>query len=158
MSFCNHKEFFVSWEDLHRDSRQLARRQLPASQWRGIIAVSRGGMVPAAILARELGIRLVDTICVSSYDHQQQRELAIIKHAISENDGEGFLIVDDLVDTGVTARVIRELFPKARFVTLYAKPQGRELVDEYVADVEQDTWIQLPWDMQLNYVAPLAER
>ena len=58
---------------------------------------------------------------------------------------------------GVTARAIRELFPKARFITLYAKPQGRELVDEYVADVEQDTWIQLPWDMQLNYVAPLAE-
>lgn len=158
MPFSDHKEFFVSWEDLHRDSRLLARRQMPASQWKGIIAVSRGGLVPAAILARELGIRMVDTICVSSYDHQQQRELTIIKHAISENDGEGFLIVDDLVDTGVTARAIRELFPKARFVTLYAKPQGRELVDEYVADVEQETWIQLPWDMQLNYVAPIAER
>ena len=157
MAFSNHTAFFVSWEDLHRDARLLAKRQLPAAQWRGIIAVSRGGLVPAAILARELDVRLVDTICVSSYDHQQQRELSILKHAISENDGEGCLIVDDLVDTGETARVIRDLFPKARFITLYAKPQGRELVDEYIADVEQETWIQLPWDMQLNYVAPLAE-
>lgn len=155
MSFKTNKHFYVSWEELHRTARELALHQLPASQWRGIIAVSRGGLVPASILARELNIRLVDTVCISSYDHNHQRELTVLKTA--ETDGEGYLVVDDLVDTGETAKAIRDMFPKAKFVTLYAKPQGRELVDEYVADVEQDTWIQLPWDMRLDYTKPLVE-
>lgn len=155
MTFNTNKHFYVSWEELHRAARELARRQLPAAQWRGIIAVTRGGMVPACILARELNIRLVDTVCISSYDHDHQRNLTVLKTA--DTDGEGFLVVDDLVDTGETAKTIREMFPKAKFITVYAKPQGRTLVDEYVADVEQDTWIQLPWDMQLDYTKPLVE-
>lgn len=36
------KKFYVSWENLHREARRLSRRQLPASQWKGILAVSRG--------------------------------------------------------------------------------------------------------------------
>ncbi|GAA5214341.1 xanthine phosphoribosyltransferase [Corallincola platygyrae] len=156
MSFKTNKEFFVSWEEFHRATRELAHRQLPANQWKGIIAVTRGGLVPAGILARELNIRYIDTVCISSYDHDSQRELKVLKGAETP-DGEGFLVVDDLVDTGETAKAIREMFPKAKFVTVYAKPQGRPLVDEYVADVEQETWIQFPWDMQLNYIAPIAE-
>ncbi|MBP8220822.1 MAG: xanthine phosphoribosyltransferase, partial [Aeromonadaceae bacterium] len=73
------KKFYVSWDNLQREARRLARRQLPVSQWKGIIAVSRGGLVPAALMARELGIRFVDTICISSYDHANQRDLQVLK-------------------------------------------------------------------------------
>ncbi|MCM2680257.1 xanthine phosphoribosyltransferase [Echinimonas agarilytica] len=156
MGFASNKQFFVSWEELHRATRELAQRQLPASQWKGIIAVSRGGLVPACILARELNLRLVKTVCISSYtDHYEQKQLQVLHEA--DGDGEGMLVVDDLVDTGETAKAIREMYPKAKFITVYAKPKGRELVDEYVADVEQDTWIELPWDMQLNYIDPLEK-
>lgn len=156
MSFQSNKQFFVSWEEIHRATRQLAARQLPADQWKGIIAVTRGGLVPAAILARELNLRFIDTVCIASYHtHNEQSELQVLKAA--EGDGEGFLIVDDLVDTGETAKAIRQMYPKAKFVTVYAKPAGKDLVDEYVADVEQDTWIELPWDMQLNYSKPIVE-
>ncbi len=156
MTFQTNKQFFVSWEEFHRATRELARRQLPASQWKGIIAVTRGGLVPACILARELNIRLIETISIVSYtDHYEQKELKVLHQA--EGDGEGMLVVDDLVDTGETAKEIRRLYPKAKFVTVYAKPQGRDLVDEYVADVEQETWIELPWDMQLNYIEPLVK-
>lgn len=156
MGFASSKQFFVSWEELHRATRELASRQLPASQWKGIIAVSRGGLVPASILARELNLRLVETVCISSYVHnEQQKELKVLSAA--EGDGEGMLVVDDLVDTGNTAKKIRQMYPKAKFITVYAKPQGRDLVDEYVADVAQDTWIELPWDMQLNYSDPLCK-
>lgn len=159
MPFTTVKKFFVSWEEIHRSSRELARRQLPAEQWKGLIAVTRGGLVPAAILARELNIRYIETVCIASYHkHDEQSELKLLKKTTEEiGDGEGYLIVDDLVDTGETAKVIREMFPKAKFVTVYAKPQGKALVDEYVADVDQDTWIELPWDMQLNYSTPLVE-
>ena len=65
-------------------------------------------------------------------------------------DGEGWLIVDDLVDTGSTARVVRERLPKALFATIYAKPAGRPLVDTFITEVSQDTWILFPWDLALK--------
>ena len=102
------KKFYVSWDNLQREARRLARRQLPVSQWKGIIAVSRGGLVPAALMARELGIRNVETLCISSYDHNSQRELVVVKAATTAGDGEGWLVVEDLVDTGTTAKAIRE--------------------------------------------------
>ena len=151
----DHKEFYVSWEDMHRTTRHLASKVIATGKtFRGIIAVSRGGLVPAAILARELNIRLVDTICISSYDNDNQRELKIIKDVL--DDAEDILIVDDLVDTGNTAKVINEKFPNATFVTVYAKPKGKPLVDMYVTDIEQDTWIHLPWDLVMKYEDPLA--
>ncbi|WP_205312353.1 xanthine phosphoribosyltransferase [Rheinheimera maricola] len=156
MSLSTNKMFYVSWEAFHRATKELAH-QLLGHDYNAIVAVSRGGLVPAAILARELNIRVVDSICVASYEHDKQGSLSILKDA-SLADSEKLLIVDDLVDTGETARALREHFPKACFVTVYAKPQGKPLVDKYVTDIEQDTWIQLPWDMELAYSKPLAEK
>lgn len=151
------KHFFVSWEELHRDTRTLAARLMPADQWRGAIAISRGGLVPAAIIARELNIRLVDTVCVASYENKtQQNDIRLLKGV--EGDGEGMLLIDDLVDTGGTARFVRELIPKARFVTVYAKPAGLPLVDDFIEEVGQDTWINFPWDMELQRNVPLVDR
>jgi xanthine phosphoribosyltransferase len=128
---------------------------MPASQWKGIIAVSRGGLAPSSVLARELGIRHVETVCISSYDHNNQRELTVIKRP--DTDGEGFIVIDDLVDTGGTAKAIRDMFPKARFVTVYAKPLGKPLVDDFVTEVSQDTWIEQPWDMAFTFVPPVCD-
>ncbi|SDK34401.1 xanthine phosphoribosyltransferase [Ferrimonas sediminum] len=148
-------KFVITWDNMQMYSRQLAERLLPADQWKGIIAVSRGGLVPSAILARELGIRHVDTVCISSYDHNHQRDLTVVKQA--PGDGEGFIVIDDLVDTGGTAEMIRQLYPKAHFVTVCAKPAGKHLVDDYVVDIPQDTWIEQPWDMAVTFVDPLVK-
>lgn len=129
------EKYIVTWDMLQIHARKLASRLMPSEQWKGIIAVSRGGLVPGALLARELGIRHVDTVCISSYDHDNQRELKVLKRA--EGDGEGFIVIDDLVDTGGTAVAIREMYPKAHFVTIFAKPAGRPLVDDYVVDIRK---------------------
>ena len=153
------ENFFVSWEELHRDTRSLAAQLLPANQWQGVIAITRGGMVPAAIIARELDIRLVDTICIKTYDKQNQGSTELLKTVDPRfGDGSGYLLIDDLVDTGTTARAVRALVPKARFVTVYAKPEGRPEVDNFIKEVPQDTWINFPWDMELNYSSPLVDR
>ena len=154
------KTFPVSWEELHRHSKALAWRLLELGPWHGIIAVTRGGLVPAAIVARELDLRLVATLCVASYqDRGSERlksEVKVLK-AIP-GDGTGYLIIDDLVDTGHTARVIREMLPKAHFATVYAKPLGRPLVDTVVTEVSQDTWILFPWDIEPQFAPPIANR
>ena len=154
------KGFHVSWDQIHRDSRALAWRLdghgPDDGAWRGLVAVTRGGMVPAMVVSRELGIRTVDTISVKSYDYQTQAEAVILKPPDTElmGDGVGILVVDDLVDTGKTLELVREMFPRAHFATVYAKPQGREMVDTFITEVSQDTWIFFPWDMALQYVEP----
>jgi len=148
--------FAVSWEELHRHAKALAWRLVDLGPWKGLIAITRGGLVPAAVVARELEIRLIDTVCIASYDDRSQGGLNILKGV--EGDGEGWLIVDDLVDTGVTARAVRAMLPKAHLATIYAKPLGRPLVDTFITEVSQDTWILFPWDMEAQAVDPIARR
>ena len=154
------KGFHVSWDQIHRDSRALAWRldgHGPDNGiWKAVVAITRGGMAPAMIVARELDIRTVDTISVKSYEHQDQSELTVLKapDAAIIGDGSGVLIVDDLVDSGKTLELVRKLYPKAHFATVYAKPKGRAMVDTFITEVSQDTWIFFPWDMALQYVEP----
>jgi xanthine phosphoribosyltransferase len=155
------KTFPVSWDELHRHSRALAWRLIELGPWPGIIAVTRGGLVPAAIVARELDIRLVDTLCIASYGARdrgavdsERGEIKVLKSIAG--DGAGHLIVDDLVDTGHTARAVRDMLPKAHFATVYAKPAGRPLVDTFVTEVSQDTWILFPWDIEPQFAPPIA--
>ena len=150
-----HQHFTVSWAQLHRDVRELCHR-LVERDFEGIVAITRGGLIPAALIARELNVRLIDTVCIKSYDHMDQNDLDVIKGV--DHDGAGWLLVDDLVDTGRTARKVREMLPKAHFVTVYAKPEGLPLVDQYLTEVAQDCWIQFPWDMGIAYVEPLANQ
>lgn len=151
------KTYPISWDQLHRDSKALSWRLLDLDRFKGIIAITRGGLVPAAIIARELDIRLVDTISVSSYDWKDQQSDAHILKSV-DGDGDGYLLVDDLVDTGRTAKVVRDIVPKAHFATVYAKPAGRPLVDTFITEVSQDTWILFPWDTESQFVQPIAGR
>jgi xanthine phosphoribosyltransferase len=155
------KNFPVSWDQFHRDARALAWRLSSVGKFRAVVAITRGGLVPAAIVARELGIRIIDTVGIASYDYDKQGEVSVLKTVaaaiIGDDQGSDVVIVDDLVDTGKTARVVREMMPKAHFATVYAKPQGRPLVDTFVTEVSQDTWIYLPWDMGLHFTPPIGK-
>ena len=147
----------VTWGEVHRDTRLLVRRLLAKGPWKGIVALTRGGLVPAAIVAREMDIRVVETLCIASYDETRQGAVQVLKAPTAAGDGAGWLLIDDLVDTGATAREARRVLPHAHFATLYAKPQARALVDTYVAEVAQETWIYFPWDTDVGYAAPLVK-
>ncbi len=156
------KSFPVSWDQFHRDARALAWRLSGAGPFEAVVAVTRGGLVPAAVVARELGIRVVETVCVASYDYDKQGQISVLKPVaasfLGKDGGARVLIVDDLVDTGATAKVVREMLPKAHFATVYAKPAGRPMVDTFITEVSQDTWIYLPWDMGLQFTPPIGEK
>jgi xanthine phosphoribosyltransferase len=159
--------YAVSWDQLHRDARALAWRLMDKRPLAGIVAITRGGLIPAAIIARELDVRLVESVSIVSYaaggggtliEESRGGEPVVIKPPAAAGDGTGFLIVDDLVDTGATARAVRALLPRAHFATVYAKPAGREAVDTFITEVSQDTWILFPWDTEPQFVAPLVKR
>lgn len=161
MNQSSQKNFPVSWDQFHRDSRALAWRLNSEGPFEAVVAIARGGLVPAAIVARELNIRKVESVAIKSYDHQNQGGIVVLKPMSQEildiaKNGGKVLIVDDLVDTGATARVVREMLPGAHFATVYAKPKGREMVDTFITEVSQDTWIFFPWDLDVAYVAPIS--
>ncbi|MBN9508696.1 MAG: xanthine phosphoribosyltransferase [Alphaproteobacteria bacterium] len=150
--------YTVTWDQLHRDARALAWRLMALRPLRGIVAVTRGGLIPAAIIARELEVRLVESVSVVTYDEENRGQPVVTKPPTAAGDGEGFLIIDDLVDTGTTARVVRGLLPRAHFACVYAKPAGKVMVDSFVTEVSQDTWIMFPWDTEPQFAVPLARR
>ena len=154
------KAFHVSWDQFHRDAKALSWR-LMDKDWKAMIAITRGGLVPAAIIARELDVRLIETFCVASYKDKAQGGMNIIKSfgsaiedIITQGDEDKILIIDDLVDTGNTGKLMQELLPKAHLATVYAKPEGRKIVDSYMTEVSQDTWIHFPWDLSLQFSQP----
>ncbi len=162
MSDGREKAFPVSWDQFHRDARALAWRLASSGPFEAIVAVTRGGLVPAAIIARELELRIIETVCIASYhDYKNQGGLQVLKTIAAEvsksGGGAKILVIDDLVDTGATAKVVREMLPKAHFATVYAKPLGRPLVDTFITEVSQDTWIYFPWDMGLAFQPPIAK-
>jgi xanthine phosphoribosyltransferase len=155
------KIFPVSWDQFHRDSRALAWRLHAAGPFDSVVCITRGGLVPAAVVARELNVRVIETVCVASYqNYKNEGTLKVLKNIAPEivaTGGKGVLIVDDLVDTGKTAKVVRELLPAAHFATVYAKPMGRPQVDTFITEVSQDTWIYFPWDTGLAFQPPIRE-
>lgn len=134
----------LSWQDMHRDACALAVLLRHKGVFDGIVAIARGGLVPAAILARELDIKLVETVCISSYDLRSQGEMEILK-TLAE-DGKRWLVVDDLVDSGATAKVVRAMLPGCHYATLYAKPEGADLADTSLRPLEQHVWLVFPWE------------
>lgn len=158
------KPFPVSWDQFHRDARALAWRLSGVGPFEAMVAVTRGGLVPAAVIARELGIRVIDTLCVSSYSHTSQVSEPTVLKGISDavaqlggGTGKGLLVVEDLVDTGKTARIVRDLVPQAHIAAVYAKPMGKPLVDTFITEVSQDTWIFFPWDTGLSFQPPIRD-
>ncbi|HET6306009.1 MAG TPA: xanthine phosphoribosyltransferase [Rhodopila sp.] len=150
--------YTVTWDQLHRDARALAWRLTDLGPFRGIVAISRGGLIPAAIIARELDLRLVESVCIVTYEDETRGEPVVTKPPAAAGDGTGFLIVDDLVDSGATGRVVRALLPKAHFASVYAKPAGRPVVDSFITEVSQDTWILFPWETEPQFIEPLGRK
>lgn len=156
------KAFPVSWDQFHRDCRALAWRLNGEGPFEAIICITRGGLVPSAIVARELGVRIIDTICIVSYGEFKQLEnLSVLKDvsdSVTSLDPKKILIVDDLVDTGKTAQLVRQQLPNVHVATVYAKPKGRPQVDTFVTEVSQDTWIYFPWDLGYSFQPPISGR
>lgn len=136
-----------SWHETHREATDLGLRLKALGPWQGIVAISRGGLVPAALVARTLNIRVIETICLASYDGMVKGELDILKPAPAAiGDGRGWLLIDDVADSGTTAEAARAMLPGAHYAALYVKPAGRPFVDTFLKQVDQDTWVDFPWD------------
>ena len=138
----NIENYFISWDEIHHDTSVLALRLADAG-WQQIIALTEGGIGPAASIARDLKIPMINALSVR--DPAVQHDLTFLQEHIDKQLKT--LFIDDLVATGKTARAAKAAFPQAHFVAMYAKPSGRPHVDDFVNEIDQDCWIHFPWDV-----------
>lgn len=141
------EKVYINWNDFHQDVKDLCARIRQSGEYDKIVAISRGGLVPAGIIAYELDIRNSAVINIATYVGAEHLKLDEVDRpeAVGKVD-EKTLIIDDLADSGQTFRVMRRQFPKGRYVTVYAKEKGKNEVDLYAREVP-DEWIVFPWDI-----------
>jgi len=138
----------------HDQSRLLGLALKDKAPWKGILAVTRGGMIPACLVAQEIGVKHIETISIESYSHQDQASDPIIHYKPDlDNGGQDWLIIDDLSDTGNTFKLIKDMFPKAHRACVYVKPNGADQADTFMQEITQETWIYFPWELEAQKFA-----
>jgi xanthine phosphoribosyltransferase len=136
----------ITWQDVQDDCFALAELLEKSGPVQGLVGIARGGLVPTAIVAHRLDIRNVKTVAVTSYFGRQQVTAEVLGSVEEIKDGEGWVFIDDLTDTGQTAKLIKKRYPKAKFAAVYAKPEGQEFVDYFVKLLKAENWIVYPWE------------
>lgn len=142
----------LGWELFGEASRALAR-QVAASGYRPsiILAVARGGLLPAATIAYALDVKNVFTLNVEFYTGVDERlDFPVMLPPlldVVDIAGARVLIADDVADTGATLRLVTEFcaahVADVRCAVLYEKP--RSVVKcEYVWR-RTHRWIDFPW-------------
>lgn len=137
----------ISWDQFAKDCLKLVPKIERLGKFHSLVCVTRGGLVPGAIIAQQMGLKKIDTICVMSYEKRAQAAPKIIKSAGGLSRlGPGVLIIDDLVDTGITAELVKKEMPGCIYAVVYAKPAGKAQADVYAVAVEQTDWLIFPWE------------
>ena len=140
------EKIYVNWEEFHNQVKELAAKIKVAGKFNRIVAISRGGLIPAGILAYELEIRDCDVINMSSYDGEIKRQNNAVEiKGLLANIDEKTLIVDDLSDSGRTLDLLHRQYPKATRVCVYTKPKGQASCEMFAKE-QPDQWIVFPWD------------
>lgn len=136
----------ITWDEFEKDARALADMIHRSGELRGVVAIARGGLVATAIVTNALNVRNVKSMAITSYHGHQQMTAEVLGSVDSIKDGEGWIFIDDLVDTGETAKLIKKRYPKSKLAVVYAKPEGKPNADFYIKTVDQESWLIFPWE------------
>lgn len=142
----------LSWSDIIRLTLNICH-QIRTSNFKPttIIAILRGGLVPARIISDCLDINRFYVLGVSFYtDIATHSGRPVITQPLNVNlEGTYALLVDDVVDTGESIVIAKEHIMNlgardVKVVTLHKKPWAKFLPDYYIE--ETDSWIVYPWE------------
>lgn len=146
---------FHSWERIDELVNQKLIPQMDAADYDAILAITRGGMIPACLVSEQLGIRNVLTAAVMFYtDVEKTLHEPVFLQFPSDPllFGKRVLIVDDVWDSGKTAYNVRERVRRAggkpSVAVIHYKPTYSRYADDgpdFYA-LETDAWIVYPWD------------
>lgn len=140
-------EEHISWDLFEKETLQLAEILKENGPWEGVVGIARGGLVATALVANALDIRNVKSVAVTSYEGKNLTTAEMLNSVEQIYDGEGWLFIDDLVDSGQTAELVKRRYPKAKIAVVYSKPSGAKYADFAVRSVAQECWLHFPWEV-----------
>lgn len=152
----------LTWQGFGDATRDLAR-MIVESGWVPdlIIAVARGGLLPAGALSYALGIKAIGTMNVEFYtgigETLPEPELLPPLMDVSVLMGKRVLVVDDVADSGRTLLKVMEVITQhglsldgevsvrvdARCAVIYQKP--RAVIHPDYTWGRTERWINFPW-------------
>ena len=138
------KQVFLSYHDIHADCIELAKIIKKRYKPEKLILISRGGLIPGSIIANYLGIQDIDVIALKTYQNRKRSsDIKVFKRIKSLKK---LVVIDDLVDSGETAKIVKEMMPNSKFVVLYAKTSGKKQADLHLYDFKDKDWLVFPWE------------
>ena len=138
------KQVFLSYHDIHADCIELAKIIKKKYKPKKLILISRGGLIPGSIIANFLGIQDIDVIALKTYQNRKRSsDIKVFKRIKSLKK---LVVIDDLVDSGETAKIVKEMMPNSKFVVLYAKTSGKKQADLHLYDFKDKDWLVFPWE------------
>ena len=142
----------ISWRQVDQLLRTVAEAIRAARfQPELIVAIARGGFVPARLLCDQLGVMELASFRIEHYQGQQREARARVRHPLNvELGGRRVLVVDDLSDTGETFEVAMQHIlergaSEARSAALHYKLGSKVEPDFYAKRVRQWRWLSYPW-------------
>ncbi|MDY6049101.1 MAG: phosphoribosyltransferase [Corynebacterium sp.] len=164
----------LTWQDFGDATRRLAQ-QVYDSGWMPdlVLAIARGGLLPAGAIAYALGIKAMGTMNVEFYTDIAETLPApvlippLMDYSVLE--GKKVLVVDDVADSGETLKLVMEMVAtngiqldadtrvivkEARSVTIFQK--SRSIISPDYVWKRTDKWINFPWST-LPPVGQVAE-
>ena len=141
---------YITWEDIKTLSDELSE-QIKAHcedlSSATLIAVSRGGLVPAQLIAYKLDIRDVRVMKLISYDKNNQRNETQDISTDRLFDGQSVYIIDDLADSGETVRYLKENYPNSNICSLLVKDCCKTLPDFTTSKkINGNAWLVFQWE------------
>jgi hypoxanthine phosphoribosyltransferase len=144
----------VSWEEVDNHAREIATA-FKDHEVNSVIAVGRGGYVPAVIISHQLQAPLVPIVW-QNRDGDDRTNLSTILEAL--NDGDTILVVDDISDSGMTmGQIVGALMHlsiklKKRIEVLtcavHQKAKSSFITHKFGEWVDDNTWIVYPWEKE----------
>lgn len=152
------QKIVFSWQEIEKDTIAVVEKVKKSGiAYKGLVVVSRGGLAVAALVSRLLNIKLLDIMCVASYNcvSSDKVELEVLKNPdlAQRDNGENWLVIDDLIDSGDTYKYIASILPKADFACLYNKLDKENLINKkiiFARNCITDSWIEFPWETIVN--------
>ncbi len=151
------EKIYISWEEFYSDSKYLCKEiQSMNMNIKGIVCITRGGLVPTAIISSELNIRKIETYGIKtysdSYQKEDKKEILSMPIEALRDQGKDWIILDELVDTGNTADYMLKQLPLAKLFAVYTKIPNQKSITKYIKEFNKNTWLYFPWEKDQNEV------
>ena len=145
---------YLSWQDVHTYCDRLAVKiAAETKRINNVIGIAKGGLIPATILAKKLGINKVYSIGASSYTGQQKDEegVNVYQDIPEELHSQINLYVDDISDTGGTFNYLLKerghgLDRGIYTATIHVKPHTKFVPTFTHKEIDNDVWVVYPWE------------